>query len=201
MPIFKRKSLPPSDIQAFLLDITKGLVTEQFKKLQKDIEDEMTKAIKKQAQDFLTMGLKGRDGRNGWSGLDGKDGRDGIDGKNGIDGEDGLDGKDGTDGKNGKDGSSDTPEKISDKLNTLEEKIEQKVIKGLERRFASLQHSIKEAKSGGGGGGDSTRYIRLSNLLDGSTKTFTIAGAREILGVWGTTFPINHDPTVDWTFN
>src|SRR3990167_8175917 len=142
MPIFKRKSLPPSDIQAFLLDITKGLVTEQFKKLQKDIEDEMTKAIQKQAQDFLTMGLKGRDG------------------KNGCDGEDGLNGKDGVSGKDGKDGSLDTPEQISNKLNTLEEKIEQKVIKGLDKRFASLQHSIKATK--GGGGGDSVKYIDLS---------------------------------------
>lgn len=71
----------------------------------------------------------------------GEDGKDGIDGKDGLDGLDGADGKDGVDGL---DGSSDTPEDIAVKLNTLENAIDKKVIKGLD--YAS-QEDIDRAIS------------------------------------------------------
>lgn len=61
-------------------------------------------------------------------GVDYVDGEPGNDGK---DGRDGIDGVDGNDGKNGKEGSPDTPRQIADKLNTLSEAVDSKVIKGL----------------------------------------------------------------------
>jgi len=48
----------------------------------------------------------------------------------GDSGRDGIDGLDGLDGKDGKDGSPDKPKDIADKLNTLENVIDPKVIKG-----------------------------------------------------------------------
>lgn len=68
-------------------------------------------------------------GDKGDKGEKGKDGKNGKDGKDGRDGVDGLDGKD---GENGKDGSPDTPEQIVEKINTLEQVIERKTIKGFE---------------------------------------------------------------------
>lgn len=94
-------------------------------------------------------GEDGKDGLNGKDGTNGKDGVDGVDGKDGIDGRDGNDGKDGIDGK---DGSPDTPNQIVDKLNSLEEVIDQKVIKGLTKKIADISQNIaystvtKEAK-------------------------------------------------------
>lgn len=71
-------------------------------------------------------GDKGEKGDKGDKGKDGKNGKDGKDGRNGIDGINGLNGKDGTDG------SPDTPEQIVEKINTLENVIERKTIKGLD---------------------------------------------------------------------
>lgn len=74
----------------------------------------------------LQKGDKGDKGEKGDKGKDGKNGKDGKDGRNGIDGINGLNGKDGTDG------SPDTPEQIVEKINTLENVIERKTIKGLD---------------------------------------------------------------------
>lgn len=71
----------------------------------------------------LQKGDKGDKGDNG------KDGKNGEDGKDGLNGRDGIDGVDGTDGTDGKDGSPDTPEQVVEKLNTLENVLELKVIK------------------------------------------------------------------------
>lgn len=51
-------------------------------------------------------------------------------------------------------GSPDTPQQIVEKINTLEEKIEQKTIKGLDTVLRSLYNSIREKKGGGGGMGN-----------------------------------------------
>ncbi len=50
--------------------------------------------------------------------------------------------RNGIDGINGKDGSPDKPKEIADKLNTLEEVIDQKVIKGLTKKITDLSSNI-----------------------------------------------------------
>lgn len=76
----------------------------------------------------------------------------------------------GKQGKPGKDGSPDTPEQIADKLNTLEERVDMKVIKGLKTYFDNLNkklQSIKSSKGGGGGMGNVTHQT----FSVGSTTT------------------------------
>jgi hypothetical protein len=74
----------------------------------------------------------------------GKDGKSikGDDGYTPIKGIDYFDGKDGKDGVDGENGSPDTAIQIADKLNTLEEIIDQKVIKGLSKKITDLSTNI-----------------------------------------------------------
>jgi hypothetical protein len=95
----------------------------------------------------LAKGDKGEQGIQGEQGPQGDPGRDGIDGingTNGLDGKDGLEGPVGAQGVPGNDGSPDTPNQIAEKLNTLEEVIDKKVIKGL----LKTEDIIKELKKG-----------------------------------------------------
>ena len=88
--------------------------------------------------------IKGKDYFDGYTPVKDVDyfnGKDGVDGKNGKDGLDGIDGKS-IKGPAGKDGSPDTPKQIVDKLNTLEEVLESKVIKG----FPTLKDFINKLK-------------------------------------------------------
>ena len=121
----------------------------------------------------------------------------GIPGKRGRDGRNGIDG---TTRIITKDGSPDTAEQIADKINTLEERVEQKSIKGLLSQLKTLRRNIMEKSGLGGGGGDSVRYYDLTSLTDGSTKTFTVP--RHITGktlVFSTQFPVIFRPIVDYT--
>jgi len=95
----------------------------------------------------------------------GEDGKDGADGKDGLDGLDGVDGKDGVDGL---DGSSDTPEDIAVKLNTLENKVDWKVLKD----FKSLvnQDTLKGALSTLE---NQTRYLIQKSNTGGSSTVVT----------------------------
>ena len=81
----------------------------------------------------------------------------------GDNGRDGIDGLDGLNGRDGKDGSPDKPKDIADKLNTLENVIDPKVIKGsgeyvnktdLNRTISTLENQ--------------TRYLIQSNASKGS---------------------------------
>lgn len=111
-----------------------------------DIEDQIPDIVDVISRVVGEKGEKGDTGEAGRNGIDGQDGTNGENGENGINGEkgrDGRDGRDGNDGLNGKDGtdgtdgSPDNPQQIADKLNTLYEKVEPKVIKGwsdLERK-------------------------------------------------------------------
>lgn len=62
--------------------------------------------------------------------------------KDGIDGYTPIKGTDYFDGEDGKDGSPDTAEQIAEKLNSLEEVIDQKVIKGLTKQIKDLSSNI-----------------------------------------------------------
>ncbi len=142
-------------------------------------------------------GEKGEDGLPGINGIDGKDGKDGI---NGISGKNGRDGLDGVDGRNG---SPDTAEQIVDKLNTLEEVLEYKVLKGvptikeiveemkklpLDERLdiSDIKNWNQPAKGrldqrwhGAGGGSLSTNGIPIQEIpmgaIDGINNVFTLS--------------------------
>jgi hypothetical protein len=102
-------------------------------------------------------------------------GKDGIDGKTLVAGIDFPMPKDGKDGTDGIDGSPDMPQVIADKLNTLEAKVEMKVIKGLDLFLNNLQRAIKEKTTtrqfgGGGMGNVETKSVAISS----ATTTITL---------------------------
>lgn len=90
------------------------------------------------------------------------------------------------------------PEAIAEKLNTLTEKVDMKVIRGLDKWLNSIKKLVKD-KNGSGGGGDIVEYYDLTSQCNGATKTFTVPSNRKIIGVFGTQFPINLRPGIDWT--
>ena len=110
-------------------------------------------------------GDKGDSGDKGEVGQIGKTGRNGLDGKTGIKGEQ---------GEMGKDGSPDKPLELAKKLNTLEEKIEWKVIKGLEKRIQGLQKVI-QSKKGGGMGNVEHQNFPVGTTTTTSTLTYGVA--------------------------
>ncbi len=111
----------------------------------------------------------------------------------GDSGRDGIDGLDGLDGKDGKDGSPDKPKDIADKLNTLENVIDPKVIKGsgeyvnkadLNRTISTLENQtrflIQSNASKGSGTGTTTTINGLSGditLSEGNNITLNTSGS------------------------
>lgn len=146
-------------------------------------------------------GKRGEDGKDGYTpqkgidyfdgekgdipvkGVDYSDGEDGYTPIKGIDyndGEDGytpIKGKDYFDGQKGEDGSPDSPDQIADKINTLEEKIEQKTIKGLLKEFETLKimvQNVSRKSSGGGGGMGNIIAEAPSGTINGVNTVFTL---------------------------
>ena len=119
--------------------------------------------------------IKGKDGDDGYTpkkGIDYFDGKKGDNGKKGDDGYTpikGIDYFDGAKGDKGNDGSPDTPQQISSKLNTLEEKLEISVIKGLKKALERIKSGVGR-KVGGGMGNP----IHQSFSGDGSTTSFIL---------------------------
>lgn|SRR3990167_659323 len=109
--------------------------------------------------------------------------------------------------KNGIDGSPDTPEQVRDKLETLEgdDRLDKKAIKGLEEQIDELRSLISSRPSGTMRGMRKIPIIKrynLSSQCDGVTKSFTLPhGTVDVVGVWGTQFPITFNPLTDWTFS
>ena len=108
---------------------------------------EPKRVLKATIKNFNGVFIKGKDGEKGETGLTGEKGEKGDrgekgtigdKGKDGKDGRDGVDGLNGVDGRDGKDGSPDTAEQIADKLNTLEERVDLKVLKGWKEFLANL---------------------------------------------------------------
>jgi len=89
------------------------------------------------------------------------------------------------DGKQGANGSPDTPLDIASKLNTTEESVEMKVIKGLEKKFKNLV--VGKGKKGGSG--DVIHMEDLTSQTNGITKVFTVPAHRKALMVICSDFP------------
>lgn len=92
---------------------------------------------------------------------------------------------------------TDKPEIIVAKLNTLEDVLDQKVIKGLEKRLKQ----IKGSPSKKGGSGLTVNYSDLSSQCNGSNKTFTVPYHSRAIALLGTQFPIVYRPTTDYTIS
>ena len=124
-------SNPEAAIYGEVMDVGKkvDLANKSAEELTQIIKDlEFIKGEKGDKGEDAYVPVKGKDyfdGENGYSPIKG------VDYFDGKDGDDGTNGKDGKDGEKGKDGSPDTPDQIAEKLNTLEEQVESKVIKGL----------------------------------------------------------------------
>lgn len=97
-------------------------------------------------------------------------------------------------------------EKVRDSLEVLtdDERLDHTAIKGLEEQIKELEEKISKIPKGRTGGARKTTYIKRENLssqCNGATKTFTLpADTIEVIGVWGTQFPVNFNPGTDWTF-
>lgn len=96
--------------------------------------DKMVKFLEGMKGDKGDKGDRGEQGTQGIQGDKGEKGDEGLEGKQGEKGEQGSDGNDGFHGRDGRDGlngSSDRPEDIAEKLNTLEEIVDYKVLKNI----------------------------------------------------------------------
>lgn len=183
-------------------------VREEVGKLKNEITQELRRILEEKIGEEGLMTLQGERGHTPIRGVDYLTPKEmrllkkELQGRSGKHGAPGLPGKDGITEVIYRDGSPDTPEQIAEKINSLQEKIDVKSIKGLVQLIQNLKRAIQEKKHGGdiGGGGDSVRYYDLSSLLDGSTKTFTVPvhlTGKSLL--FGTQFPIIYRPTVDFT--
>lgn len=95
----------------------------------------------------------------------------------GVDYHDGLNGYNpikGIDYHDGKNGSPDKPLDIANKLNTLKERVDMKVVIGLEKRIEEILVMIKDRRGKQSGGGDSVE------AGTGITITRTAGGKRRI---------------------
>lgn len=92
--------------------------------------------------------------------------------------------------------------------------ISEKVARGLEKLKGNKMLSFwalkdvppfeksENANKGKGlirGGGEKTYHYDLSGQCDGSLKTFNIPSNKRVLGVYGTDFPFNYRPVIDWS--
>src|SRR3990167_962918 len=96
-----------------------------------------------------------------------------------------------------------TPEVVKNKMESLEgeDRLDKSSIKGLDEELKRLDSK----PTGSRGGARKITYVKRYNLtsqLNGVLKTFTLpADTIEVIGVWGTEFPINFNPGTDWTFS
>lgn len=98
----------------------------------------------------------------------------------------------------------DTPEQVRDKLEVLRgnERLDKSAIKGLDEKLASLETSRGITLFGGAKKNNTVAKFSLSSQCNGSNKDFTLPiGTTEVLGLFGTQFPVQYDTSGDWTFS
>lgn len=111
---------------------------------------------------------------------------------------DGKDGTSGVDGKNGIDGSPDSPIEIVGKINTLNEVIDIRVIKGLTKKLDDITMLLRERKrkevklgghggDGGGPAGDGLTRLTATGTVNGSNTNFDFTEQPDFIisdGIW-----------------
>lgn len=172
----KKNQTNQTGIKEFVFSTIQEMVDNEIEIIKEELLASAKQSIDKYINDLTKNVRKGDKGEPGRDGIDGRDGKPGEPGKKGDKGEPG---KDGENGEPGKDGSPDTPKQIAEKLNTLTEVVDYKVIKGLQKVLTDLQRSSKGKLSGGGMGmtfhetftGDnSTTQFTLSNSVSAGGK-------------------------------
>lgn len=97
---------------------------------------------------------------------------------------------------------ADTPEQIIEKINSTENSIDKKVIIGLVDELNNLKNLISNIPRGGARKVPIIKRINISSQLDGVTKSFNLPkDTVDVLGVFGSQFPANFNPEVDWSFS
>jgi len=116
---------------------------------------------------------------------------------------DGAPGPRGPQGPRGPAGSPDTPDEVVEKVNLAKTKIKSSQIDGLDEKLARLhKQSTTVSRPMGMRKVPIVKRHRLTDQCDGVTKTFTLPqDTIDVLGVFGSQFPIQYDPTGDWTFS
>ena len=92
-----------------------------------------------------------------------------------------------------------TPEQVANKLNTLEETIEQNVIKGLEAKFKELKESIINVGTRRVVAGPSANAIGTKYFTGDGTKSYAVPRHRKALMLIGTQGPIVFTEIEDFT--
>lgn len=185
------KSIEQLDKQDLNLSNDIDLLYKEMSKIESSIKSfDVSQQIKDLKSDIENIQLQ--KGEKGESGKDGINGKDGNDGKDGLAGIDGLDGKDGKDGENG---SPDTPEQIVEKINTLENVIERKTIKGLDNLVD--QTGLDKAL---GILDQRTQYLINRTVVAPSATTWSsITGTQSDVNVGGFTNDVGYLTSTDLT--
>jgi len=112
----------------------------------------------------------------------------------------------GAQGEKGEPAEELSGEAIVSKLTDLpeEEKLPQTAVKGLEDFLNSLSKRLSNARSRQSGGGGHEQIVDdLSSQTDGNTKSFTlkVRARPNTVMLYGTDFPQNYRPVIDFTEN
>jgi hypothetical protein len=175
----KKNQAPNLSLKEYIFNTTNKKLEEMINDLKDEFTSQLKIEIENKVNEILSSikdGEKGEDGYTPIKGVDYFDGKDGRDGRDGI----GIKGDKGDAGIDGKDGSPDTPIQIVDKINTLEEVIEQKTIKGLSNIISNLQRAIKEktVKQMGGGGFSDVNFVESetpTGVVNGVNTDFVLS--------------------------
>lgn len=103
-------------------------------------------------------------------------------------------------------GSPDTAEEVRKKLESLkgEDRLDKEAIRGLEDEIKGIKESMAGIARGRNMGRAKIQTIRavdLTSQVDGVVTEFTLPmDTVNVLGVWGTQFPVTFRQTTDWTF-
>lgn len=204
-------------LKALVFESAEALIEQKWKEMMPDIIAEITVIMEKEILDLRQNVKKGDKGDSPKLGVDyflPKDGKDGRDGKDAdekkiVDEVVSVVSKKIRQPENGKDAvvdypfivsetlkklppvkemTPDTPEEIANKLNTLEEKVDIKVIRGLTNWLTNLKKSIREKSGGGGGGGGMGNFQHESKSVSSSSTfvdtTYNIGGGGFALWVY-----------------
>jgi hypothetical protein len=97
---------------------------------------------------------------------------------------------------------TDTGEQIISKINDSNGIIKRERVEGLDDELGKLGERISSIPRGGGKKITYVKRFNLSSQLDGNTRTFTLpSDTIEVVGVFGSQFPVNFNPGTDWTFS
>ena len=180
------KSIPTDNINLALFEIAREAVLSQLPALEARMTQDLYEALEKKIDSIPHIkGDQGKQGPPGDSGAPGRPGAPGAPGRDAV-GKPGPKGDPGAPGAPGKDGGPDTPVQITEKLNTTEALVEQKVVKGLPQALRHLERSINSggSKKGGGMGNVTHQHSAVSSATTTVATTQKIGGGGFALWVF-----------------